>query len=244
MWFASIWIFTLQLPWVLGADFFYQHLLDADPSSNTLSWRWVGGLQTLGKHYVARASNIHTFTCGRFNPVGQLNESPQPLEPGSVYERMPLPRPELPDPVKPALLLVTEDDVLGDLFSPAGLRPVAVAYIQPGTTLPRHEFSSQSLREAVHRLSELHDAVPLDEGLGAADIASAARDAGAQQIVMMRPAVGDMGDVAQQLSNDLRDDAMRVSLVTRAWDQQLFPYATAGFFRFKKQLPNILNLLN
>ncbi|NCW07094.1 MAG: hypothetical protein EBW35_07890 [Rhodobacterales bacterium] len=28
MWFASIWIFTLNLPWQLGADFFLRHLLD------------------------------------------------------------------------------------------------------------------------------------------------------------------------------------------------------------------------
>lgn len=49
MWFASIWIFTLQLPWILGADFFLRHLIDADIASNTLSWRWVAGLHTQGK---------------------------------------------------------------------------------------------------------------------------------------------------------------------------------------------------
>jgi deoxyribodipyrimidine photo-lyase len=37
MWFASIWIFTLRLPWALGADFFLRHLIDGDPASNTLS---------------------------------------------------------------------------------------------------------------------------------------------------------------------------------------------------------------
>ena len=30
MWFASIWIFTLELPWQLGAEFFMQHLFDGD----------------------------------------------------------------------------------------------------------------------------------------------------------------------------------------------------------------------
>ena len=62
MWFASIWVFTLRLPWQLGADFFYRHLLDGDPASNTLSWRWVGGLHTKGKTYLARAANIAEFT--------------------------------------------------------------------------------------------------------------------------------------------------------------------------------------
>ena len=46
MWFASIWFYTLKLDWQLGADFFLRHLLDGDPASNTLSWRWVCGLHT------------------------------------------------------------------------------------------------------------------------------------------------------------------------------------------------------
>jgi deoxyribodipyrimidine photo-lyase len=62
MWFASIWIFTLKLEWELGADFFLRHLADGDAASNTLSWRWVAGLHTKGKHYLARAENIARYT--------------------------------------------------------------------------------------------------------------------------------------------------------------------------------------
>jgi deoxyribodipyrimidine photo-lyase len=62
MWFASIWIFTLKLPWELGADFMIRHLIDGDPASNTLSWRWVGGLHTKGKTYLARPDNIRSCT--------------------------------------------------------------------------------------------------------------------------------------------------------------------------------------
>jgi deoxyribodipyrimidine photo-lyase len=69
MWFASIWVFTLGLPWQLGADFFMRHLLDGDPASNTLSWRWVCGLHTLGKTYVARPVNIARYTRNRFTPA-------------------------------------------------------------------------------------------------------------------------------------------------------------------------------
>ena len=52
MWFASIWIFTLGLSWQSGARFFEKNLLDFCPASNTLGWRWVAGLQTIGKPYV------------------------------------------------------------------------------------------------------------------------------------------------------------------------------------------------
>ncbi|MEL7048918.1 MAG: FAD-binding domain-containing protein, partial [Pseudomonadota bacterium] len=80
MWFASIWVFTLELPWVLGADHFFRHLLDGDPASNTLSWRWVAGLQTKGKTYLARSDNIATFTEGRYPDTRQLSASAAALE--------------------------------------------------------------------------------------------------------------------------------------------------------------------
>ena len=77
MWFASIWIFTLELPWQLGAKFFMQHLYDGDAASNTLGWRWVAGVQTQGKHYLASEWNIKKFTNNRFQNI-KLNENAPP----------------------------------------------------------------------------------------------------------------------------------------------------------------------
>jgi hypothetical protein len=78
MWFASIWIFTLNLPWQKGAEFFMKYLYDGDAASNTLSWRWVAGLQTKGKHYVAQSWNISKFTNNKYKDIG-LNEDATPL---------------------------------------------------------------------------------------------------------------------------------------------------------------------
>ena len=85
MWFASIWIFTLRLPWQLGAQFFLEHLFDGDAASNTLSWRWVAGLQTKGKHYLAKSWNIEKFTLNRFNNIN-LNETANPVTENTLYE--------------------------------------------------------------------------------------------------------------------------------------------------------------
>ena len=79
MWFASIWVFTLELPWQLGASFFMENLLDADCASNTLSWRWVSGLHTKCKNYLASPSNIKKFTGQRFEPIGQLATEAKPI---------------------------------------------------------------------------------------------------------------------------------------------------------------------
>ncbi|NQW07273.1 MAG: DNA photolyase, partial [Candidatus Pelagibacter sp.] len=77
MWFASIWVFTLNLPWQLGAEFFMKHLLDGDAASNTLGWRWVSGIQTQGKNYLATEWNIKKFTNNRFQNI-KINEVAEP----------------------------------------------------------------------------------------------------------------------------------------------------------------------
>ncbi|MEQ5787487.1 DNA photolyase [Erythrobacter sp. NFXS35] len=101
MWFASIWIFTLRLDWQLGADFFVRHLLDGDAASNTLSWRWVGGLHTRGKHYLAQADNIARYTAGRAHgplTAERLAQDAEPLtEPRDHLRSLP----DLPPPVTP-----------------------------------------------------------------------------------------------------------------------------------------------
>ena len=89
MWFASIWIFTLNLPWQKGAEFFIKNLLDGDAASNTLSWRWVAGLQTKGKHYVAQSWNINKFTNNKYQNV-KLNEKVSPLTDVRDYKITPL----------------------------------------------------------------------------------------------------------------------------------------------------------
>lgn len=84
MWFASIWIFTLRLPWQLGAKFFLEHLNDGDAASNTLSWRWVAGLQTKNKNYIAKSWNIQKFTNNKYLEAN-LNEEAVPIEETKAY---------------------------------------------------------------------------------------------------------------------------------------------------------------
>lgn len=110
MWFASIWIFTLKLDWRLGADFFLTHLMDGDAASNTLSWRWVAGLHTKGKHYLARADNIARYTAGRpggpLAAIGLVDDAAALDEPAD-YPRQQL---DLPPPI-----------TVADLAEPFGL---------------------------------------------------------------------------------------------------------------------------
>lgn len=128
MWFASIWIFTLNLPWALGADFFLRHLLDGDPASNTLSWRWVAGIQTQGKTYLARPSNIRDFTEGRFAPEG-LAEMAVPLDAPPAPVRSAVPDSDSVMPTARTGLILHDDDLSPDFILDAGIAPIATAVI-------------------------------------------------------------------------------------------------------------------
>ena len=89
MLFASIWIFTLGLPWQKGAEFFMKHLFDGDSASNTLSWRWVAGIQTKGKHYLAQSWNITKFTNNKYKNI-KVNENALPIVDKREYKISPL----------------------------------------------------------------------------------------------------------------------------------------------------------
>ena len=89
MWFASIWIFTLKLPWQKGAEFFLRELYDGDAASNTLSWRWVAGIQTKGKNYIAQNWNINKFTNNKYKNL-KLNENSQPIIDQREYKISPM----------------------------------------------------------------------------------------------------------------------------------------------------------
>ena len=135
MWFASIWIFTLGLPWQQGAEFFMTYLRDGDPASNTLGWRWVAGLQTRGKAYAARADNIDQFTRGRFFPAGKLNEQVYavdgPESPAAHPINFPI-KPTHKKNGKPYLLLLTSEDghpeSLSLAHSPVGVVSLPVLF--------------------------------------------------------------------------------------------------------------------
>ncbi len=109
MWFASIWIFTLNLPWELGAAFFMKHLYDGDIATNTLSWRWVAGIQTVGKNYIAKEWNIRKFTNEKYTKI-KLNEKATPKTCNTNY---PVTKKEIINPIieKNYKLLIFENSL-------------------------------------------------------------------------------------------------------------------------------------
>lgn len=246
MWFASIWIFTLNLPWTLGADFFYRHLLDGDPASNTLSWRWVAGLQTRGKHYLARADNIRKYTGNRWWPQGELNEDAAPLPPDDLPAAGRIG--ELPQP-KPGLrtgLWLHEDDLCAESW-PAldGLDVVAIG----GDVTPAAR-SGLPVSDAVIGWTE----AALTDGLARAGThhgAPAARirpgerqrwltDHRIEQVVTAYATVGPVADAVAALERELDRRGIALVRVRRAWDTAFWPHAAKGFFQLREKIRPVL----
>lgn len=243
MWFASIWIFTLRLPWALGADFFLRYLIDADPASNTLSWRWVAGLQTAGKTYLATRDNIARHTNGRFAPTGLATEAVALREPPLPAARS-LPDPAPHDPLAPALLLVTDEDLHPESLFPgkATLRAASVI-IDPALlwgdnarqfALGAGEDTAARLRQHVDGPVNRHDA--LDSGT----LVAAARAAGVRHIVTPYAPVGPVADRIAVLSEALAGEGLTLTNVRRDWDDRFWPHASRGFFPFKERIAQLL----
>jgi deoxyribodipyrimidine photo-lyase len=243
MWFASIWIFTLRLPWQLGADFFYTHLLDADPASNTLSWRWVAGLHTRGKHYLARADNIERNTLGRFAPYGALNEQADPL-PADEEPPPPMALRALPPPPRGRVaLLVTEEDLHPESWVLAQSEVAAIAVLPTACASapdsPALRFSNGALDDAAGRAAD-HFGVEAAH-VSATDLPAWAQRTGVTTIVTADPPVGAIAAQVRQIERALEDEGVALHRLRRDWDQALWPLATAGFFKLKARLPAVIN---
>ncbi|WP_342076171.1 FAD-binding domain-containing protein [Yoonia sp. SS1-5] len=233
MWFASMWIFTLRLPWTLGADFFMRHLLDGDPASNTLSWRWVGGLQTRGKTYLARPDNINKYTNGRFRPTGLATLAP-PLDGPPHPEKGAVPVSDPIDPTQRTGLILTEEDLspgwLLDQVTPQATAVVRTTnhrsplQVAPNVT----DFVAKALDACTTRFSATLGHV---DQIAPANLADWAQDHGLRQVLTSYPPVGPTADA-------LADQNIR--RIIRPYDVAAWPYATHGFFRFKEHIPKLL----
>ena len=239
MWFASIWIHTLELPWELGADFFLRHLLDGDPASNTLSWRWVGGAQTVGKTYMASAQNIKKFTKDRFSKMN-LSSTPQIILGSKNPERVPISFDGIPyKQTKYAILLHAEDmdwSVLKELLPNAE----KIFCLQPKSDLTpfipstsQHNFKTKLLEDALSRWQDKLGSVSFIETL------DEVKNQNFEYIFTNYVTIGYTRDLVESFNLE----NTKIIKIANRYDRNAWPYATHGFFRFKEQIGNLLTRL-
>ena len=234
MWFSSIWIFTLDLPWQLGAEFFMKHLKDGDPASNTLSWRWTAGLQTKGKNYVAQEWNIKKFTNQRYEKV-KLNENATPIVSDKEYIQI---NPEFNNgETKDDQTLIIFDNQLCFEESDFKNYKFKKIILIKNTNLTRSieldecpvKFKSDLIADQQTRLQDKFEVEIKDISyLKNFDLFNA---------IALYPGIGENFDF-------LNENKINLKFLYREFDQITNQYCNKGFFNFKKFIPKILSKLD
>ena len=234
MWFASIWIFTLELPWQLGAEFFMQHLYDGDAASNTLGWRWVAGIQTQGKHYLASEWNINKFTNNRFKNI-KLSENAKPISNDKIYSviNKSFKNSEI---LEDKTLLIFENNMTFEFsdFKEHKFKKILLVSNNTDRTIKLSEkvlkFKANLLEDQKIRLKEKSINC---ETININDLKNIT-----EEVYALYPTVGENLNFIQ--NNQLKN----IKFLYRKLDQFSWQYCNKGFFNFKNYIPKIITNFN
>ena len=233
MWFASIWIFTLELPWQLGAEFFMQHLYDGDAASNTLGWRWVAGVQTQGKHYLASEWNIKKFTNNRFNNI-KLNENAPPKVSEKTYSivKQDFSSKNIDD----KNLFIFENNLSFETTDFQNNKFKKIYIISN-----KNENRSIKLSEKVIKFKSLlinDQKLRLENNSITCEVVDISEIKNInEKVIALYPTVGENLDY-------LNSNNFKLDFLYRKLDQYSWQYCNKGFFNFKNYIPKIITTLN
>ena len=233
MWFASIWIFTLELPWQLGAEFFMQHLYDGDTASNTLGWRWVAGIQTQGKHYLASEWNIKKFTNNRFENI-KLNENAPPKINDKNYTILHKTF-ENPLNIEEKDLLVFENNLgfeITDFANQKLKKILLISNKNENRTIKLSENVSNFKGSLIENQKKRLEEKSID-----CEIIDIKEIKNLGSCYCLYPTVGENLDYINQ--NSLNN----IDFLYRKLDQNSWKFCNKGFFNFKKYIPKIVENL-
>ena len=229
MWFASIWIFTLELPWQLGAEFFMQHLYDGDAASNTLGWRWVAGIQTQGKHYLASEWNIRKFTNNRFQNF-KLNENAPPKVSEKSYQIV---KQNFTNPqnFEEKNLLIFENNLSFEItdFKDKNFKKI---YLVSNKNDYRSIKLSEKLVKFKSLLIEDQEQRLKDQSIDC-QIINIGEIKNIENCYSLYPTVGENLDF-------LNSNNLKIDFLYRNLDQLSWQYCNKGFFNFKNYIPKII----
>jgi deoxyribodipyrimidine photo-lyase len=233
MWFASIWIFTLELPWQLGAEFFLQYLYDGDAASNTLGWRWVAGIQTQGKHYLASEWNIKKFTNNRFQNI-KLNENAPPKVSEKSYSLI---KREFNNPpnVEEKNLLIFENNLSFEItdFKENKFKKI---YIVSNKNEHRSIKLSEKLVKFKSLLMDDQSQRLKDKSIDC-EVIDISEIKNIDNCYALYPNVGENLDY-------LNSNNLKINFLYRNLDQLAWQYCNKGFFNFKSYIPKIISTFN
>jgi deoxyribodipyrimidine photo-lyase len=235
MWFASIWIFTLNLPWQLGAEFFMKHLFDGDAASNTLGWRWVAGIQTQGKNYLATEWNIKKFTNNRFQNI-KINEeaAPKITEKSYTITEKSFTNPHL---LEDKMLLVFDNNLSMEFPNFEGHNFKKILIISNTNETRQIQLSENTLNFKTLLINDLLNRLK-EKSIAAEVIKIDELKNIKEPVYALYPTVGENLDHLQL------SELKNIEFIYREVDQFSWQFCNKGFFNFKNYIPKIVTKFN
>ena len=232
MWFASIWIFTLGLPWQLGARLFMKHLLDGDAASNTLSWRWVAGMHTNKKPYLASKENINKYTVNRFRdtPISISSKINTIKYSQHQSNKLPIQR-SFPNS---NILIMFDNDM--DIMNRSTLfNSYSKVYILRNTaTNNEFDLSENVIQFKRGLIDKINKLIPNSEVLKSTDLGI--NLSGHSFTDVIYPGVGHNLDLINKFANQ---NQIIFNYIYREEDLKYWNYANSGFYKFKTSFNRI-----
>ena len=230
MWFASIWIFTLNLPWQKGAEFFMKHLYDGDAASNTLSWRWVAGLQTKGKHYVAQGWNIAKFTNNKYKDIN-LKEDATPLVDKREYKLSSL---EInKEDLESKTLIFFESELNIETLNLKDYQDIYCVFLSNEKRKIKFDekvinFKKEIIEDQVNRFSNIKiiDEIHFDK------LTNEIKD-----LDVIYPSIGENLSFLKSIK---KKKNLNYNFIVREGDEFCWQFSNKGYFNFKSNIPKII----
>ena len=232
MLFASIWIFTLRLPWQKGAEFFMKHLFDGDAASNTLSWRWVAGIQTKGKHYLAQSWNISKFTNNKYKNI-KLNESSGPIIDKREYQISSIQIKKNND--QNEYLIVFENELHISSFDLKRYKKIYFFLMDNKDRLIKLDLKVLDFKKKIIA-SQLNNFGFKSELLDEKAFMKFIEKSNSFDVVY--PSIGENFSYLKRL---IKKKDLKINFISRKEDEFCWKFSNKGFFNFKSNIPIILS---
>ena len=211
---------------------FLSELFDGDSASNTLSWRWVAGIQTKGKNYIAQNWNINKFTNNKYKNL-KLNENPQPIIDSRDYKISPISISK--NETKSDILVFFENELDIQSFNIDSYKKIYCILL---SNEERHvelgdkvlEYKKNLIKNQI-RNSDLK--IEFIEGNKFIEMFG-----NEKTLDIIYPSVGEN---LFFLKRAIKKNNFKINYLTRDEDRYCWQFSNKGYFNFKTHIPKILS---